>query len=342
VIAVRTPPQATPRPRPKAADLPQPIELRRPRAKAKAAKAKPAVVVKPNYWTLVEDFHRGQRVNRTAKTISTYHDTFLDFARYLERERISLHLDAIQREHIERYLAELIGPERQLAASTAYTRHANLRAWFRWLIEEGEIEASPMARVKAPKVEEKPPTIISDVTLGKLFATCIGTDFTNRRDMAILRVLLSTGVRRGELCSIRRDQIDLDAKVVQVSGKTGTRLEPLTPKTIEALSRYRRSREMHEHAELAAWWLSPRGAFSADGAYQMVRRRCRQAGVPDLRPHLFRHTWAHKYRMRGGQEGNLMEMGGWRTRKMLDRYGRSAAHERAMDEAQQLKIGDDI
>jgi integrase/recombinase XerD len=53
--------------------------------------------------------------------------------------------------------------------------------------------------------------------------------------------------------------------------------------------------------------------------------------VKDVFPHLFRHTMAHRYRLAGGQEGDLAELGGWRSQQMLARYGRSAASERAIE-----------
>jgi integrase len=65
----------------------------------------------------------------------------------------------------------------------------------------------------------------------------------------------------------------------------------------------------------------------------MLKRRGADAGITDLHPHAFRHTWAHAFRhtwahafrAAGGNEGDLMLLGGWRSRAMLDRYGKAAA-----------------
>ena len=61
----------------------------------------------------------------------------------------------------------------------------------------------------------------------------------------------------------------------------------------------------------------------------MLKRRCRRAGIPDLRPHQFRHTAAHRWLVRGGSEGDAMRLFGWRSRAMLDRYGSDLAASRA-------------
>jgi hypothetical protein len=70
----------------------------------------------------------------------------------------------------------------------------------------------------------------------------------------------------------------------------------------------------------------------------MLKRRGAEAGIADLHPHAFRHTWAHAFRAAGGDEGDLMLLGGWRSRAMLDRYGKTAAADRAADAYRRLSL----
>jgi site-specific recombinase XerC len=84
----------------------------------------------------------------------------------------------------------------------------------------GEILQSPMANMKPPTVPEKPPTILRREELKALLATCDGTDFDERRDSAILRLFLDSGIRRAEIAGLRVDDVDFDHEIVVVLGKS--------------------------------------------------------------------------------------------------------------------------
>ena len=73
------------------------------------------------------------------------------------------------------------------------------------------------------------------------------------------------------------------------------------------------------------------GPMTANGIYQMIARRGRQAGV-DAWTHRFRHHFSHTWLDRGGAEGDLIELNGWSSPQMLRRYGaRSARVRRTYD-----------
>jgi integrase/recombinase XerC len=96
---------------------------------------------------------------------------------------------------------------------------------------------------------------------------------------------------------------------------------PLGLKSAWAVDRYLRERRRHPYADAPQLWLGSRGraTLSPDGIVKMLRRRGAEAGIANLHPHAFRHTWAQVFRAASGNEGDLMLLGGWRSQAMLDR-----------------------
>jgi site-specific recombinase XerD len=186
---------------------------------------------------------------------------------------------AVTRRHVEAFQVWMVDTR---SASTALNKHKALQQFFKWLmVDEEEIDQSPMLRVRQPKTPQRLIPIIRDEDTKKILDTCKGRDFVQLRDEAIIRMLYNTGARLSEVANLVLEDVDLSLDTVSFHGKGAKdRRVRIGPKTARALSRYLRARGSHKGFGLPRLWLAVRGAqpLNANGIKLMLKRRGRRAG----------------------------------------------------------------
>jgi site-specific recombinase XerD len=249
---------------------------------------------------------------------------------------------AVTRAQIAGYLADLgavrerVSPAsgkteiKSMSRATIDTRYRALRRFYRWAHAEELLPGgNPIARIEAPQLSEHLIPVITPDDERALLRACAGKDHDSLRDTALIRLLLCPGgPRAAEITGLTLAETDMIGDVVLISnGKWARdRLVPFGPLAGKALSKYLRAREQRPDAAACPQvFLGKRGALSRSGLLQMLKRRCREAGVREIGPHTLRHTAVHRYKGDGGDVALAKKLFGWRTDAMWQLYGESAA-----------------
>lgn len=291
------------------------------------------------YDTLGRSWERSLRAaGRSPRTIQSYLESLRSFVSFMTTSGGSLDPMTITRGDVENWIVNLLDTR---SAATARLRFASFKQFCKWALSEGEMGMDPTANMTPPAQPEREVPVIEAEDLTKLIASMTGNHYEDRRDAAIVWVLLSTGIRCGELIGMTLDDVDLDAHTITVIGKGDReRTVAIGDQTLLALDRYDRVRARHPRAASDAFWLGPKGGLTDSGVRQLIRRRGDAVGIVDLHPHRFRHSFAHRWLSKGGSEGGLQAAAGWRSPQMLARYGASAKAERSRSEAARLGLED--
>lgn len=304
-------------------------------------------------WDREVAAYLGEAANgsKSPNTVRSYGNALGAWATWRQDQGLSLDpIDATRRE-AQDWVAHM---RRTLSPGTGATRAAALVTFFRWMVREwaigGDVRQSPFYEVTAPKAVPPRVAVLTDTQVDRLLAACEGTTFADLRDRAILTLTLSAGLRRSEVAALLVEDVDPVARLVRVQEGKGDQdaVVPFGQVAADALRHYLRARDRHRDAQVEAVvgvrshrqrWGQPlflvdvasgrRGGLSAHTVANILERRAEAAGLGHVHPHQLRHTFAHKLLEDGVQEGSVMALGRWKSRKVMDRYGADLRAQRA-------------
>jgi site-specific recombinase XerD len=229
---------------------------------------------------------------------------------------------AVTKRDVETFLASKAETCRPSTVQT-YWRH--LKGFFEWLLAEGDIDTNPMAGVPKPIVPPIEIRVLSATEVRKLLDTCKGRGAENRRDLALLTIMLDSGLRLTEVTNLTLEDVGVD-RTLRVFGKGRKwRTVALGETASTALDRWLRTRGDAP----GSLWSGRRGDLTPNGVRLVVRRRGRMIGMR-IHPHMLRHTFVDNWLRNGGSEVDLSRLAGWSSTAMASRYAQHRAAERAL------------
>jgi integrase/recombinase XerC len=186
-----------------------------------------------------------------------------------------------------------------LSPASVQRRLSAVRSFYRFLQREGLAAHNPAMDVRAPKRPRRLPRTLDADQMARVLepppGQKAGHDALLLRDLAIMELLYSSGLRLAELVALNLGALDLADRTVRVTGKgRKTRIVPVGSKAVVALKRWLRERSALARPEEPAFFVGKNGRrLGARAIQQRLAAIARTQGVQvRLHPHLFRHSFA--------------------------------------------------
>ena len=266
----------------------------------------------------------------------------LDVA-HVETTHILAYINYLRTDYVPRRITG--NNDKKLSPKTVYNLYISVASFFTWASREFQI-VNPVKGVPRPRVpDDAPVEPFKKEEIELLIKAC---DFseeadtnrrrkfvmqrsTSKRDKAIILTLLDTGLRAGELCALRVEDVDMKTGKIRIRpGDAGKakggkgRVVFMGKSARRFLWRYLADREDGEDPEAPLFIGKFRKPFNRDALRQLINALGAKVGVKKCHPHRFRHTFAITYLRSGGDIFTLKALLGHGSLDMVEHYARIA------------------
>ena len=232
--------------------------------------------------------------NASGYTVRNYRTDLNSFYRFLQDREVSSP-DEVDRGLVRDYLGHLA--EQNIGRASIARRLSAVRSFFRYLNREGIMEANPLDKVTAPKLERRLPAFLTVDETVRLLTAPDTTTPQGQRDRALLELLYASGLRVSEITQLDIPRVDLDNRELRVRGKGDKERIVLmgipAARAVEAYLGQGRP-ELQGNRQGSVLFLSKSGKqLDSRDVQRILTKYAKQVGISQrVYPHLLRHTFA--------------------------------------------------
>ena len=250
--------------------------------------------------------------NYSANTLKHYQLDLAEFNQFVQQEAI-VDLKSVTYSDARLFLTELT--KRKLSRKSLSRKISCLRSFYKFLVREKIVEENPFVLLSLPKKEQRLPRFLYENEMDSIFAAIDTNEQLGKRDLALLELLYSTGIRVSECTAIKLDELNFSLGVVLVHGKgkkdryvpfgeyAKTALEQYINETrVELMSKFKQS-----HPIL---FINGRGKPLTDRGIRYILDKIihKASATASLHPHMLRHTFATHLLNNGADLRSVQEL----------------------------------
>jgi len=184
--------------------------------------------------------------------------------------------------------------------------YRTLNTFFVWCLQEGAVRKNPLEQIRRPKVPKRKSPRLSLEEVAHLLKTVRERTDNPVRNLAMILLMVDSGLRRGEVVGLEVADVDLESGIVRAFGKDmEDRYVPIGKQTCEALRAYLTRRP--DTGEKALFVTTEGTALTSDGLGTLIHRLKERSGI-QVYCHLLRHTFANHFIKNGGNLRKLQEI----------------------------------
>ncbi len=208
------------------------------------------------------------------------------------------------------YVGEIAG---RFEPASVARKISTLRSFYRFLIDEGHMETHPFLEVKIPKVKRRLPRFVYPEDIEEIFASIDKKTDKGLRNLAIMELLYTSGIRNGECVQVKTRDVSLEKRTLIVHGKGGKdRIVPLGERFVDTCRDYLLStrKNLMKKKDHPYLFVNLRGdPVTVRGVRHILDSILKEAGsILELKPHTLRHTFASHMLSRGADMRSVQEM----------------------------------
>ena len=275
---------------------------------------------------LIQNFREylGSERNYSKHTVKAYITDIGEFLRVIKEKKLvgdkegAIDFEKLDETPVRAYISWLYTRN---SRSSISRKLASVRTFFEFLIRKGALKNNLAKLVPTPRGEKRLPTFLTVDEVVKLLSI-EGSGALLSRDVAVLELLYSSGLRVSELVGINLNDIDLKNLTVKVLGKGNKeRIVPVGSKAAQALDEY-----LHERLGMNPGgdhlFVNTRGdRLNVRSVDRIIRKYALLAGIPkNVSPHVLRHTFATHLLGGGADLRAIQEMLGHKSLSTTQRY----------------------
>ena len=272
---------------------------------------------------------------KSERTIQWYSANLRRFLSYVKSRHLPYSINNIDIKLLRQYILHLQKVNKYeghpytpvkselLSTATIHGHVRTLRAFFNWLTSEELTEDNIAKHLKPPKVVKKVITTLSDEEIHSVLSVLKPINATTARNQTIFMILIDTGLRIGELVSLKMEDAHLNEGFLKVMGKgKKERIVPIGSSAQRAIQRYLfRYRPKSTYTGINNVFLSIHGKPLTENSMKlMFARLAQESGIYRLHAHLCRHTFATRFLVNGGDVFTLQQILGHSTLEMVKHY----------------------